>query len=359
MHKARWFLAATIMCIVTCVAIQSRAADEIIKIVDPDGGAGYDYLSLAAWETAEAKDLVTADEQATVKCRCTGGTADVTALTLSANWTTSATCFIKIWTDSTESYRHAGTYPSGNKYRLEPSSGTRAIGTGTTVGHVKIIGLAITPVNGSWTYGIEALGNNAVGSWVYVEQNIIRGNYSGGKSGMRGISCAQWGTKKYVSNNIVYDVIDGANTACGIRCTDASTRGQYLYNNTVQNCRRGFRTDAGEAIFKNCLAQDCSDSCFIGSTGFSGSDSSNCSDDNSQPGANGQNGEVLFENEAADDFHLDSSDTVAKDNGMDLSGDGNYPITIDIDGETRSGSWDIGADETAAAAAAGQVIIIH
>lgn len=46
-------------------------------------------------------------------------------------------------------------------------------------------------------------------------------------------------------------------------------------------------------------------------------------------------------NEGSYDFHLDSSDTAAKDQGYDLSA----IFTTDIDGDTRSGTWDIGADE--------------
>lgn len=54
---------------------------------------------------------------------------------------------------------------------------------------------------------------------------------------------------------------------------------------------------------------------------------------------------VTFEDEAGDDFHLDSTDTGAVDYGTDLSGDANLAFTDDIDGNTRSGTWDVGADE--------------
>jgi hypothetical protein len=47
-----------------------------------------------------------------------------------------------------------------------------------------------------------------------------------------------------------------------------------------------------------------------------------------------------------DNLHLDPSDTSAKNQGTDLSGDGAFDFDDDIDGETReSGSWDIGFDE--------------
>jgi hypothetical protein len=47
------------------------------------------------------------------------------------------------------------------------------------------------------------------------------------------------------------------------------------------------------------------------------------------------------------DYHLDATDTWARDQGADLSGDAGLPFSDDIDGETRSGSWDIGSDEAA------------
>ena len=73
----------------------------------------------------------------------------------------------------------------------------------------------------------------------------------------------------------------------------------------------------------------------------------NCSDDNTQPGGSGQNGEVTFVNEGTDDLHLDPSDTVAKGNGVDLYTDSNLPVTLDIDSTPRpnGGVWDIGADQ--------------
>lgn len=56
-------------------------------------------------------------------------------------------------------------------------------------------------------------------------------------------------------------------------------------------------------------------------------------------------GSIVFENEAGDDFHLDSSDTIAIDKGTDLSSDTYLPMWDDIDGDERGATWDVGADE--------------
>lgn len=52
-----------------------------------------------------------------------------------------------------------------------------------------------------------------------------------------------------------------------------------------------------------------------------------------------------FLDEASSDFHLMETDDGAKDHGDDLSDDPDLPFSTDIDSNTRTGSWDIGADE--------------
>jgi hypothetical protein len=54
-------------------------------------------------------------------------------------------------------------------------------------------------------------------------------------------------------------------------------------------------------------------------------------------------GSVVFNDEGGDDFHLDASDTIANDNGADLSSDALLAVWNDIDGDERAS--DIGADE--------------
>ena len=58
-------------------------------------------------------------------------------------------------------------------------------------------------------------------------------------------------------------------------------------------------------------------------------------------------GDVTFENEGSDDFHLGSGDTFAKDNWYNVYGDGDIAVIDDIDGDARpnDNTGDIGADE--------------
>lgn len=45
------------------------------------------------------------------------------------------------------------------------------------------------------------------------------------------------------------------------------------------------------------------------------------------------------------DFHIKNNASVLISAGTDLSGDANYPISNDFDNQTRSGKWDVGADQ--------------
>ena len=119
----------------------------------------------------------------------------------------------------------------------------------------------------------------------------------------------------------------------------------YVYNNTVVDCDTGILSLSGTVIAKNNLVYDNNDN-YSGS--FNASSTNNLSGpiQSDAPGSNPRNAvTVTFVNAGVDDFHLDSTDTGAMDYGADLSGDADLPISDDIDGQTRSGTWDIGADE--------------
>ena len=60
-------------------------------------------------------------------------------------------------------------------------------------------------------------------------------------------------------------------------------------------------------------------------------------------------GSPTFLAEGSNDFHLDSSDTVAQNKGADLTSDATFAFWEDIEREVRS-DWDVGADEYVAPA---------
>ena len=102
-----------------------------------------------------------------------------------------------------------------------------------------------------------------------------------------------------------------------------------FYNCTAVNSTYGFRHMGGTAIAKNCIAEN-------NTTNWDGTwTKTTCTDDDG----------VAFVDAANDDYHLAASDTAAKDQGTDLSSDADFAFDDDVDGDTRSGSWDIGFDE--------------
>jgi hypothetical protein len=126
----------------------------------------------------------------------------------------------------------------------------------------------------------------------------------------------------------------------------------------VQNCTlvgngRGIKRESGSYTrLTNVLASGNTNSQFDVNGGSWGTCSNNASSDGTAPGTNSRTNQTFtFVDAANKDYHLAAGDAGAKDYGTSLSGS----FTIDIDGETRSGTWDIGADEYVAAAAA----VIH
>lgn len=74
--------------------------------------------------------------------------------------------------------------------------------------------------------------------------------------------------------------------------------------------------------------------------------SANLSNDPSSPDDAFDSKTVVFVNQAANDFHLDPSDTEARNNGVNLGS----PYDIDIDLEAAEDPWSIGADQAEALA---------
>jgi len=121
----------------------------------------------------------------------------------------------------------------------------------------------------------------------------------------------------------------------------AHSKNVTIQNCVAYNCWRGIEAGFTNTVtVQNTIVQNCNNMTYRGT--FNGSSNYNASDVvNDRPGANSVTGTVQFVNAGSGDFHLASGDTVAKGAGMDLSGS----FTQDIDGDTRTAPWNIGADE--------------
>lgn len=326
-------------------------ATEVVKIVDPGEGEGHDYHSLSLWEAGEQGDLTgVRDEIAVAKCRATDGDADTTAVVIDG-WTTSATQYIKIWTDPSESHRHEGVW-SDSKYRLSLNTGGMI--KMSTIGqdniHLKIDGLQMSIIvdenedYNNCIYTAYRSNNN-----FDISNNIFKMSVSSGYSDEnRGIYLQSEGTFR-IWNNIFYGIRTGSSQtdSSAAIAINSSNVTAYIYNNTVIDCDYGFNYVSGStvvAVLKNNIAQDCTNG-YNGS--FSAASDYNISDLASDaPGTHSKN-ETTVTFVGAADFHLDSTDTAAIGAGENLYANANLAVTTDIDGEARpsSGAFCIGADE--------------
>lgn len=307
-------------------------ATTITKTVKPSGG---DYTSLSAWEAGMQKDLVAADEISIAECY---SMSDTTSVVIDG-WTGDATRYIKIYTPPAE--RHNGVWNTG-KYILAPASG---VVLQISESYVRVYGLQINTAS----IGILVTGGSSSGDVngdIYIGYNIIKSN--GTAANTTGIDIYYvYSSNHYIFNNIIYGFSAFSNEGIQVDDVDATA---YIYNNTIYNCYRGIQATNGTIIAVNNLSYNNSVADFNGTFTTS---NYNFSKDATAPGANSIHGtadaktpDFTSTTSGSEDFHLlSTSDAIGV--GTDNPGSGLY--TDDIDGVTRSTSWDIGADEYIAA----------
>lgn len=320
----------------TFVLLASPAwgATQLKKTVKPSGG---DYTSLESCMNANEQDLVTADKYFDVEIDGTWSSADTTAVTIH-NYTTDATRYINIYT--TGDARHTGVY-STIKYRVGPISYGTALSIG--VQYVTIDGLQILGnTNGD---GISVFSNSVF------KNNIIVNLNPNNKTGVL-IGSSQ-------STNLINNIIYGWESGIYEYYCNASS----FYSNTLGNNTKGFGDGQSipASIYKNNIAYN-NTTDYTNTASYGAASTHNLSKDATAPALNTyyRSKTLTFTNTTAgsEDFHLVSGDTDAIDKGTDTSGESApLNLTTDIDGTTRSGTWDIGADEYAAANS--QVIIVE
>lgn len=159
-----------------------------------------------------------------------------------------------------------------------------------------------------------------------------------------------------IYRNIIYDCPEGFSGAC--RIIGGGTN--KIYNNTVIHCWGGFRTDNSDDVFINNAIFDSTyaSADFYNTTGDNSSDY-NCISDTVYPGDPASN--TLTSKSSADNFvntSDGSQDLRVKNTSADIYNAGSNlgsPYNIDLDGNTITGTWDIGADEYVTAAAPAEV----
>ena len=300
------------------------------------------------------QDLVTATFNLFVPCYADG--VDSTKAEIDT-WTCNATYRITIYTptntatECNNSQRHDGTWAGGG-YNLTQAGTTFYVLSIKNTAYVTIDGLRIGPTGPSGNGIYQASGVSA--NQLTIKNNICKSNLSSG------IQILTTGTDVvYIINNLCYD--NGQDGILYGRSGYVQSKG-YLYNNTcVDNGRYGINhlrylnENTTYAYLKNNILQNNGTQDFIATASTTPNactmDNTVSEDASANPASytayTGSNNKVssavLFTNEGSDDFSLQSSDTVAKDSGLDLSGDAIFPFNYDIIGVTRSVPWDIGS----------------
>jgi hypothetical protein len=322
----------------------------VTKTVKSSGG---DYTSLNAALAGMAGDLTT-------DCGGTGGAGiltiecyameDTTAADTGTGYTTSADYYINITVPSAE--RHSGVW-NGDKYNLYISA-TYTNTLTLSAAFVVLDGLQVGSSGGrSGYYSIISQSSTAT-ALVTVKNCIVRGNGT----------CLRVHTNHpfTIYNSILY----GASNYDGIDIA-SSVRSQInIFNCTVINANRNGLTVSSSEIpvaVKNSYFGGSVTGTDISDQGGTNIVYTTCAseDDVNKSGVTDQvacstSAGTYFTNITAgsENLHIGASSSLI-DVGTSLSA----TFTTDIDGQTRSGTWDIGADEYVAAGGDPEGSLIH
>ncbi|MEX2285221.1 MAG: fibronectin type III domain-containing protein [Gemmatimonadota bacterium] len=336
-------------------------APEVVAQIRQDcTGFSNCFPSLAAWEQAYGGinfgscapgNLVCANVSAAAQIDGSWSAAD-SALVSISGWVTNATHYIRIFT--TPAARHAGVW-NATQYRLAPRPTSDVIpALLVDAGYIEIDGLQIENTRVS-NYGSPGITTGAVTA-LLLTNNIIRkssptnhyNNY-----GVTVIPGSTTGRTIQIVNNIVHGYFRGL--ALQSHANDVIT----AYNNTVAGIANNvdsygisaYGSGSSDALhLKNNMVQGSAGTVGVGYEVLNGNWSSinttsNISHDATSPDVSHRNRIVTFLDAVNRDYHLAASDNAARDAGVNLASDPIFPFGGDIDGESRSGTWDVGADE--------------
>lgn len=316
------------------------------------------FASLSDAEAALQRNLVTSDQ--VLVLNCSGTAADTTAVTWSG-WTADATRYVEIVGNNT-----TGAWDT-TKYRLVVTAAAPAPMLFSGLYYVRMRNMQVemvrtgTSTAQAETVRVSALTgtNNADVRFdaCFVKANTFDATITGNTHGFS-TRLANSGQTTIYSNCVSYVVNTNGGTdyAFIAQATSGSAARHYWYNCTGYGQNGDFQVASGSAnsvTAKNCAAAN---------GGFTGSAllaaNNNASTNASATGTGSLTSVTFTFVDAANlDFHLASGDASgAKTGGANLTADGSYPFSTDIDGHTRpSGStaWSIGVDEYNSGGASG------
>jgi hypothetical protein len=284
--------------------------------VDTDGTSG-DYSSLSAAVAAVPSTL---DDDYVIECAASTGVADSSTVAISK---TNGAYTLKI---RAASGHEASTAWNASKYRIEVTGAWNIAFRPQSTTTVE--GLQIRATNSNST-GIRVDANDCVIDSCFVRCGGDRAVFD-----------------RFGDTVAVNSIFVGGAVATYERATVGTT--SYIYNCVISGGTYGLLINSSRFVYlKNCYVgnaatADISNSGTLYSTTSYTEDGS----ESTTTAAYSTSSGCYFTSVTADseDFAIGSASSL-KDNGTDLSDDGAYKFSDDIDGDTRSGSWDIGVDE--------------
>jgi hypothetical protein len=312
-------------------------------------GANAAYVSLSAAEAAEQCNLTDNGGDVMI-INCAGSTVDAAACTFSG-WTTGATNYIDISGDwDAESDLHYTT----NKYHITVQNLRALSFSNSTTINVNIHNIQI--------YQNDVDTDNCDGIFINcgfngsIYNNLLRGNDADDwyDIGIYIESGFNVGLIK-IFNNWIFDWGTDAGSSGGITVNANSTTPiVYIENNTFHENYAGIHVQDGTIETLNNIVFGSGNTLAYVEAGGTHAQDYNSTDGTDVTGQGGNSHtshtfsfvDSTNANHGLRNFHLLSTDTGALDLGTSTISGG---YTTDIDGVTRSGTWDIGADEYVAA----------
>lgn len=315
---------------------------EIVKTIRPSGQGG-DYTSLTSWEAAEQTDLVTAGNTHVAEIQGDWSATLVDNVSL-AGWTCDNSHTITIRTDAANK---ASSVWNSAKATLKVTGGANGIGFYTgACGKVEGLQLWMESIDTTVLYGVRSYGTSLD---VIVDGCFFKGSINAGTGSLIAASNNAVGVRLIVANCIFWNMVNGTALSYGILFNGGTTVNNIAYNNTIHGCYMGIR-EIGTlgSILKNNLVTATAG---IASYNYYGTfdttnSATNACDVADTTGAASDiaSATVVYRDSANGDFRIRAGSTSLVGAATDLSADGTYPISTDIDGTVRA-SWDIGATE--------------
>jgi hypothetical protein len=324
------------------------------------------YKTLSEWEAARAADLVAGDIIEEVFCDSVDD-ADTTRVDVTTTWVTDATRYIDI---RAATRSRASTKWSTTKYRITTTqslSFLSVIDFGTDIKYARVSGIqieySIANLN-SETRSPRLLSINVTsvtdGSDIRISNCHMRmtgaAPFNPMTNNMFGVLYAPSTVGAsptpnfYVWNNIISWEATGTfsgTTLTGLRAENRN-HNMYAYNNTIVGAwGQATGGDSAGTPKDHYLKNNIFSGCTVATEGDHTNtrcdyNSTNLSDLGYTAGSNDRVSQT-FTFVASDDYAITGADAGARDHGLTDPGSGLF--SDDIDGKTRSGSWDIGAFE--------------